>query len=152
MINVSRTFSVLASQDVAVDYLADFGNAEEWDPGTVSCFRIDSGPVAPGSRWRNVSRILGRETELSYVLVEKRRDGVVLAGSNKTATSVDDIRVMPMQAGSRIVYNATIRFRGPAKLVDPFMRLVFELLAAKTADQMTQALNRHAQQASRCGL
>lgn len=149
MVNVSRTFSVLTSQDVAVDYLADFGNAEEWDPGTVSCTRIDSGPVAPGTRWRNVSRILGREAVLSYVLVEKRPDGVVLAGSNKTATSVDDIRVLPEPEGSRIVYNATIQFHGMAKLVDPLMRLVFELLAAKTAKQMTQALNRHAQQATR---
>jgi len=149
MVNVSRTFSVLASQDVAVDYLADFGNAEEWDPGTVSCTRVDSGPVAPGARWHNVSKILGRETELSYMLVAKRPDGVVFKGSNRTATSVDDIRVMPMPGGSRIVYHATIQFRGPTKLVDPVMRLVFELLAAKTANQMTQALNRHVQQVSR---
>jgi hypothetical protein len=147
MVNVSRTFTVLASSDIAVDYLADFGNAEEWDPGTVSCTRLDSGPIAPGSKWRNVSKILGRETELEYVLVEKRADGVVLEGRNKTATSLDDIRVIPMHGGARIVYDATIRFRGPAKLVDPFMRLVFARLAGKTADQMTQALNRHAQQA-----
>jgi hypothetical protein len=116
---------------------------------TVRCTRIVSGPVAPGSKWRNVSKILGRETELDYVLVHKRADGVVLEGSNKTATSLDDIRVIPMDGGSRIVYDATVRFHGPAKLVDPFMRLVFERLAAKTADHMTQALNRRAQQAGR---
>jgi carbon monoxide dehydrogenase subunit G len=148
MVNVSRTFTVLASQELAVDYLADFGNAVEWDPGTVSCTRIDGGALAPGARWRNVSKFLGRETELSYTLVEKRPDGVVLVGSNKTATSVDDVRVTPAHAGSRIVYNATIRFHGMAKLVDPLMRLVFERLAAKTAEQMTQALNRRTQQAS----
>jgi len=149
LVKVSRTFTVLASPDIAVDYLADFGNAEEWDPGTVSCTRLDDGPLATGSRWRNVSKILGRQTELEYVLVEQRADGVVLEGRNKTATSLDDIRVLPVPGGARIVYDATIRFRGPARLVDPFMRLVFERLAAKTADQMTQALNRRAQQAGR---
>ena len=52
---VKRVFTVEALQSVVVDYLADFGNAEEWDPGTVSCTRLDSGPVQVGARWRNVS-------------------------------------------------------------------------------------------------
>jgi carbon monoxide dehydrogenase subunit G len=144
MVNVSRSFTVPVPPEAVVDYLADFTNAEEWDPGTVSCTRIDSGPVAPGARWRNVSKILGRETELTYVLLEKRPDGVLLEGTNKTATSVDDIRVEPSPEGSRITYEARVRFKGLAKVSDPLMRLVFERLAGKTADQMTQALQQHA--------
>jgi carbon monoxide dehydrogenase subunit G len=149
MVNVSRTFTADVPRDVAVDFLADFGNAEEWDPGTESCTRIGHGPVEPGARWRNVSKILGRRTELTYVLAEKRHDGVTLEGSNKTATSIDDIGVRSVPEGSRIVYRATIRFHGVARLADPVMRLVFERLAGKTADQMTRALERHAHQRHR---
>ena len=32
-----------------IDYLKDFGNAEEWDPGTQSCTRSDSGPIREGA-------------------------------------------------------------------------------------------------------
>lgn len=146
MVNVSRTFSAAVPSDVAVAYLADFGNAEEWDPGTVSCTRIGDGPVERGARWRNVSRILGRETELDYELVEKRQDGVTFEGRNDTATSTDRIDVHSVPGGSQLVYRATIRFHGVARLADPLMRLVFERLAGKTVDQMTQALERHAEQ------
>ena len=72
--------------------------------------------------------------------------GVTLEGSNQTATSIDRIDVHSAAGGSRIVYRASIRFRGLAKLADPLMRLVFERLAGKTADQMTQALERCAAQ------
>jgi len=146
MVDVSRTFSVAVPYDVAVDYLADFGNAEEWDPGTVSCTRIGDGPVEPGARWRNVSKILGRETELDYELVEKLEDGVTFEGRNGTATSTDRIHVLSTSEGSQIVYRATIRFHGVARLADPLMRLVFERLAGETVEQMTRALERHAQQ------
>jgi carbon monoxide dehydrogenase subunit G len=144
MVDVSRTFTVEIPPEVAVDYLADFGNAEEWDPGTVSCTRIDSGPVEPGARWHNVSKILGRQTELIYVLTEKRADRVTLEGRNKTATSVDRIEVHAASGGSRLVYRARIRFHGLARLADPLMRFVFERLAGKTVDQMTRALERQA--------
>jgi carbon monoxide dehydrogenase subunit G len=146
MVNVSRTFIAAVPRELAVAYLADFGNAEEWDPGTVSCTRIGDGPVERGARWRNVSKILGRETGLDYELTEKRRDGVTFEGRNDTATSTDRIDVHSIPEGARITYRARIRFHGLARLADPLMRLVFERLAGKTVDQMTRALERHAQQ------
>ena len=42
-----------------VDYLKDFSNAEEWDPGTQTCSRSDSGPLTEGASWHNVSNIFG---------------------------------------------------------------------------------------------
>ena len=31
---------------LAFDYVADFANAQEWDPGVASSVRVDEGPVA----------------------------------------------------------------------------------------------------------
>jgi carbon monoxide dehydrogenase subunit G len=42
MTTVSRTFTVDAAPEVVVPYLADFGHAEQWDPGTERCTRNDT--------------------------------------------------------------------------------------------------------------
>ena len=68
MTTVSRTFDVRPDPAVVIDYLKDFSNAEEWDPGTESCTRTDAGPVVVGSTWHNRSKIAGVSTELTYTL------------------------------------------------------------------------------------
>ena len=87
MTNVSRTFDVRPQPAVVIDYLKDFGNAEQWDPGTESCTRQDSGPVQVGSTWHNVSKIAGVTTELTYTLQQLTDDTIVLVGHNDTARS-----------------------------------------------------------------
>ena len=93
MTETTRTFSVTPPPEQVLEYLADFSHAEEWDPGTVSCTRQDSGPVQVGSTWKNVSKFAGREVELTYTLRERSRDRVVFVGENDSATSTDTIVV-----------------------------------------------------------
>lgn len=136
MVHVVRTFTVDRPVDVVVPYLADFGNAERWDPGTVSCIRADSGPVAVGSTWNNTSKVIGLTTTLTYRLDRLDPGRVVFVGENDkgSATSTDDITVR-QGAGpgtSEITYEATIVFHGFAKLAAPLMQLVFEKLGNQT--------------------
>lgn len=145
MVHIVREFEVPCPQDAAVAYLADFANAVEWDPGTVSCVRNGdpSSPVGVGSTWTNTSKVLGRETELQYELVTLTPDHVVLKGTNKTADSTDDIHVTALDGDrSRIRYEATITFKGVARLADPLMGLVFKGIADETVQDMTAALTR----------
>jgi carbon monoxide dehydrogenase subunit G len=142
MTTVSRTFTVTPSPSVVVDYLKDFGNAEEWDPGTVKCTRLDDGPVQVGSRWHNESRISGVSTELTYELTELTGDRIVLVGRNDTATSTDTITVIPHEGGSQVTYEAVIEMTGAARLAAPLVKLVFEKIGSDTAEDMTQVLNR----------
>ena len=145
MVHIVREFDVPCPQEDAVAYLADFANAVEWDPGIVSCVRDGdpAAPVAPGATWTNVSKVLGRETTLTYELVTLTDDHVVLEGSNKTADSKDDITVTAVgERTSRIRYEATITFKGLAKLSAPLMALVFKGIADETVDDMTAALTR----------
>lgn len=141
MVHVTRTTTVSADPAAVIAYLADFGNAPEWDPGTVSCTRLDEGPVRVGARWHNVSKVLGRETELEYRLVALDDSGVVLEGRNRTATSVDDIDVAAEGTGTRITYDATITFHGLARLADPLMGLYFERLGDRTIRQIADAVD-----------
>ena len=144
MTTVNRTFDVQPQPSVVIDYLKDFSNAEEWDPGTESCTRTDSGPVQVGSTWHNVSKIAGVSTELDYTLESLTDDTIVLVGSNDSATSTDTITVVPSPdgPGSRVTYEANIEMKGAAKLADPVMKIVFEKIGSDTEDDMTNVLNR----------
>lgn len=94
MTEISRSFTVTPPPPVVIDYLKDFGNAEEWEPGTESCTRIDDGPIAVGSRWHNVSKIAGMRTELTYELTQLSDEGLQFRGTNDTATAIDTITVL----------------------------------------------------------
>ena len=145
MVHVTRTFTVDRPADVVVAYLADFGNAERWDPGTVRCTRQDDGPVQVGATWRNTSKILGLTSELDYRLDRLDPGRVVLVGRHVkgTADTVDDITVRPDPADpgrSEVVYEATITFHGAARLAAPLMQLEFEKLGNQTADGIRRAV------------
>ncbi|GAB2460474.1 SRPBCC family protein [Jatrophihabitans fulvus] len=142
MTQVERTFEVTPPPAVVVPYLADFGNATEWDPGTEECTRNDSGPIAVGANWHNVSKIMGLKTELTYTLDTLTDDTIVLVGKNDTATSIDTITVRPSGTGSEITYHVDLEMHGAAKLGTPVMKLVFEKLGGDTEDQMTEVLNK----------
>ncbi len=144
MVHVIRTFEVHVNPSVALEYLKDFSHAVEWDPGTVSCERIgdEFAPIEIGAKWHNVSKLIVISTELEYELRELQADRIVLRGTNKTATSIDDIRVEPSTAGSMITYEATVTFNGAAKLTDPLMKLIFLKLAKDLVVDMTKALEK----------
>jgi carbon monoxide dehydrogenase subunit G len=142
MTTVSRTFTVTPPPAVVIDYLKDFSHAEEWDPGTESCTRVDDGPVRVGSTWHNASKIAGMSTELTYELTELTDDRIVLVGRNDTATSTDTITVVPHGGGSEITYEAVIEMHGAAKLTAPLVKVVFEKIGSDTEDDMTTVLNR----------
>ncbi|WP_256792603.1 SRPBCC family protein [Terrabacter sp. Ter38] len=140
MPSVTRSFTVHPAPAVVVDYLKDFANAEEWDPGTESCTRLGDGPVAVGARWHNVSKIAGVTTELDYELTELTDTRIVLVGRNDSATSTDTITVLPSGEGSEITYQADLDMHGLANLAAPAMKLVFEKLANDTEEQLTRVL------------
>lgn len=142
MVHVQRTFTVDRPREVVLPFLADFANAEQWDPGTVSCDPITPPPVAEGSQWRNVSSLLGRHTELIYTLTTLAEDRVVLTGRNDTATSVDDISVRGTGSSSEITYAATVTLNGLARLAEPALQLLFVYLGITTERQMKQVINR----------
>jgi carbon monoxide dehydrogenase subunit G len=147
VVHVQRTFMVSKPVEVVVDYLKDFANAEAWDPGTQRCTREATaddpgdGPVEVGATWHNVSKVRGKETELTYRLERLEPARLTFVGENKTATSTDDITFASAEGGTEISYDSNIVFHGAAKLADPFMRREFERLGDETVAKMTRVLN-----------
>lgn len=130
MVSVERSFTVDRPLPVLVDYLKDFARAEDWDPGTMSCVRLDDGPVRVGSSWRNVSVFRGRETSLVYRLVRWDADHLTFVGENSSVTTTDDLFLRSTGTGdTEVVYRARLDFKGLIKLAEPFLRKDVERLA-----------------------
>lgn len=142
MVDVTRKFAVATPPGEVQSYLKDFANAQEWDPGTVSCDPLGGGPIEVGSQWHNVSKIAGAETALTYELTRLEPGRVVFVGHNDTATSTDDISLAAAAdgLGTTITYHATIEFHGTAKLAAPLAKVVFEKVGADTEKSLTRIL------------
>ena len=52
--------------EATFDYVADFANSEQWDPGTTSSRRLDDGPFGPGARYGLTVRMGGRVAPMEY--------------------------------------------------------------------------------------
>ncbi len=139
---LTRTVQTSAPPHEVAAYLSDFTTTNEWDPGTVRTELI-SGDGGVGTTYSNVSRFLGRESELTYEVVElvpgKR---IVLVGTNKTVTARDAMTVEPAGDGSLVTYVVDFDFHGLAAVVAPLLRGPLRRLADQGRGGMQEALDR----------
>ncbi|MET8521018.1 SRPBCC family protein [Nocardioides sp. NBC_00163] len=140
---IDRTVETSAPTAQVFDFLADFTNTEEWDPGTVRTDRI-SGDGGVGTAYANTSRFLGRNTDLTYV-VEVYEPGarVVLRGENKTVVAHDTMTFLPTATGGTSVrYVAEFELKGMARMVAPLLTPAFTRLGDSASEQMRTTLDR----------
>ncbi len=142
MSTVSRTVRTDASPQQVFDYLSDFTTTEEWDPGTVSTERV-SGDGGVGTVYRNVSKFLGNETELTYTTIDLREGALVqMRGENKTVTATDTISITPDGTGSVVEYTAEFDWHGAAKLATPILAPALKKLGDDTEKSLHEHLGR----------
>ena len=139
---IQRTVETPAAPAAVFAYLSDFTTTTEWDPGTVSTTRVSGGGDV-GTEYRNVSRFLGRETELTYRVTEHTPDRrFALRGENKTVVAQDTMEIVPSGTGTRVTYTADFAFRGVAKYVAPLLSPAFKKLGDEAERGLREALGR----------
>ena len=123
-------------------YLSDFSNAREWDPGVVEASREGAGQVAVGTEFRLVAAFMGRNVPLTYVVtaLDPPRS-VTFRGENSSVVSLDTISLEPHGEGTRMTYDADLRLKGPGRLADPLLKLVFTRIGDKAAGGLLEALD-----------
>ncbi len=138
---INRTVTVDRPPAEVFAYLGDFTTTTQWDPGTVRTTR-EAGSGGVGTRYRNVSRFLGRQTELTYVVTEFEPPvRLALRGENKTVQADDLISLTPAaDGGTRVTYQARFTFKGVARLFAPLTAPAFRRLGDKAADGLRTAL------------
>ncbi|MCU1682889.1 MAG: hypothetical protein JWQ81_3628 [Amycolatopsis sp.] len=141
MVDVVRTFTVPEPVDVIVAYLKDFANAENWNPGTVSCSRVDNGPIEVGSKWHHVSEFHGRTIELAYHLARYEPRHLTFLGENETETSTEDLKFVPVAEGTSITYHANLVFDEVGRLADSLLKHEFDKFGDEVVATMTRTLS-----------
>ncbi len=140
-LNVRRTFTTTSSPDAVFAFLADFRNAEVWDPGTVECSLV-SGGVGPGATYRNVSEFLGRKTELTYeTLTHEPVRRLHFQGTNDSFVGDDRLAFSPSGTGTEVEYHATFDLKGASALAVPVVAVYLPFLATKTIKQLKATLD-----------
>ena len=137
------TTSVQTPQPVeeAFAYLSDFSTTAEWDPGVVEAERLTAGPVGEGSEFRVVAEFMGRKVPLIYVVTEyEAPTRIVLRGESSTVVSLDEITVGHADDGALVTYDARLTLKGPLRVADPLLGLVFKRIGDRAAAGMRGAL------------
>ncbi|MGZ8693590.1 MAG: SRPBCC family protein [Gaiellaceae bacterium] len=126
----------------AFQYIAEFENTAEWDPGIAESKKLTDGPVRVGSQFDVVALFRGKRQRFRYTvteLVDGRR--IVLEGAGAKATSVDAITVDPSGSGSRISYTADIKLKGLRRLAEPLLKPMLARTGEKALAGLKQKLD-----------
>lgn len=124
-------------------FAADFRKLGRWDPSVERSRLVSPGEPRVGSTFEVTLRFLGIPNTLVYRVEEwdpPRR--VVLRAETWAAEVTDRILVEPARGGSRLTWEADIRFRGPLVCLDPLARLGFAPTVEAAVRNLAQALRR----------
>ena len=142
MPDVERTVTVNTPLEKVWAYLSDFRTSEEWDPPSVSTTRT-SGEGDVGTTYHNVSKLLGLETEVDYVVTEfVEHERFQLKGDAGSIQLLDTITFARAGEGTSVTYHAVFEPSGGAKLAEPLMPAALSVLADKVAGSLEEHLAR----------
>jgi carbon monoxide dehydrogenase subunit G len=139
---IERTIDTIAPVELAWRFLSDFTTTEQWDPPTVRTVRL-SGDGGVGTVYENRSHILGRDSDITYTVVESRpHQRLRLHGDNDTVAALDTIELVARTGGgTRVRYTADYTLKGVAKLAGPLGAAVLSRIGDRAAEQMRRCLD-----------
>jgi dehydrogenase/reductase SDR family protein 12 len=134
------------SVEETFDYLAEFSNAAEWDPGVDRAERLDEGPMGVGAVFRLDVRVGARATPLDYRVVAYDRPGrVVLLGESNAIRSEDTVTVVPRPGGGSVLtYDADLRLLGGLSVFNPVLSAPFRRIGDRGLAGLRRVLSGHA--------
>jgi len=125
--------------------MADFSNAEHWDPATLESKQLGDAPLGVGARFELNMKIFGRENSIVYEVIEYDAPSrVVLRGENAGSVSIDEINVVPAGDGAAVTYEATVTMKGAFKAITPIFAPVFKRMGDEAKEQIAPWLDSQA--------
>jgi carbon monoxide dehydrogenase subunit G len=126
--------------EVVFDYIADFRNAAEWDPGTVSISQTAGDGAGRGARYRLVTRFGGRSVPLDYETTDFERPGrLVLNFEGGNISGTDTVTVSRTGDRTLLVYSVDFRLK-KLRVLAPLIAPLFRRAAEKALTGLAKAL------------
>jgi len=127
--------------ETAFSYLAKFSNVADWDPSIPSARHLGGDPGKPGARYEVDVEVLGRKTTMPYeaIAVEAPRR-IVLRSDSGRLVSVDTLSFEPLADGTAVSYDAELTLKGPIKVLDPALQMLFKRMGDKARDGLAERL------------
>jgi hypothetical protein len=144
MITVERQIRTDRATDLVAHYLSDFRTTAQWDPHTVECTRLDTGPLGVGSRFANTQRVGPLRPTLNYEVADYQPGhSIRLVSKGAMMTSTDTMRFEPDGAGgTTTTYRLDITLPAVLRLAEPLLRRAVVKVADGGAAGLRQALER----------
>lgn len=140
MPQIERTVTVAKPLSEVWEYLVDFTNTESWDPPTQSTTRV-SGDGGVGTVYKNVSRMLGRDVEVEYTVLDVEPQRLFrLAGKTSSMDLLDTMTFEETDGQVSVTYTAEFTPHGAAKLAEPLMPIGLKKIGDDAAEQMESCL------------
>ncbi len=121
--------------------MADFSKAPEWDANTKSSELKTDDPFAVGARFDIVTAFAGRDLNLTYETIEIERPNRVVLRSGTAIAVIEDIMTFEAEGdGTKVNYEANIRPKSVAKVIDPIFSMIFKRVGDHALESMKVAL------------
>ncbi len=121
-------------------FLSDFTTTEQWDPPTQKTERVE-GDGGVGTVYKNVSKVMGRDKEITYTVVEHDAPHhLQLRGDAGRVQFLDTIELQPLVDEVRVRYTVQYTVKGLAKIATPLAKKGMDKVADEAAEQMTKVL------------
>ncbi|MCG8689180.1 MAG: SDR family NAD(P)-dependent oxidoreductase [Desulfobacterales bacterium] len=137
--------SIYVGQDIETvfNYVSDFTNIKEWDPGVLSSNKIGTGEVGVGSTYDLVLTFGLFRPRMSYsTTVFQPFSKVVLKGKGDTYTAIDTIVFKKAGQGTQVDYQADIQFSGIGNYLEAYLSPVLRQIGRKAILGLKQTLDK----------
>jgi carbon monoxide dehydrogenase subunit G len=126
----------------ALEYLSDLEHFADWDPGVKRSAQVAGMGPGVGSAYDVTVGGVGRDLTLRYVTVAidpSRR--IEVRAETATLLSVDVMTFLDDTAGCVVTYDADLSLKGPLRLANPVLGLVFGRIGDRAAAGLRRALD-----------
>ena len=126
----------------AFSYMANFANAQIWDPGVDRAHQLGNQEISLGTQFELVASFNGRQLPLTYeITVFEPPHRVVLRAETNMVLSVDEITFDPRGDCTDVTYDADLRTRGWFKVAAPVVALMFNGIGDRARVGLERELN-----------
>ena len=140
MADYRGTVETTKTNEVVFDYIADFRNVAEWDPGTVSISQTAADGAEHGARYRLVTKFVGRSVPLDYETRDfERPRRLVLSFEGGNISGTDTVTVSRSGERTLLVYSVDFQLK-KLSLLTPLIAPLFRRAADKALAGLAKAL------------